>query len=190
MILYILRILLATLFLSTGFDKLMKKEEHFVILKEYRIIPEKLNRLLGTIEIYIEVITGIMLLIGLFVKTFGLIAIFLLLTYSYAIGLNLYRGRKEISCGCGGIAGNHHLSWKLIFRNSILIIILLCVLIFQSSLGTIDFLFKGYSFEDVFPFKVYIVTFLWWGLLCFLILMKSYRVAGGKINKLMTGDKI
>lgn len=152
MIFYIVRILISTLFITTGFDKLMKKEEHFVILKEYRIIPEKLNRVLGTIEIYIEVITGIMLLIGLCVKIFALIAIFLLLTYSYAIGLNLYRGRKEISCGCGGIAGNHHLSWKLIFRNSIFIIVLLGLFIFQSDLGTIDFLLKGYSFKEVFPF--------------------------------------
>jgi ABC-type branched-subunit amino acid transport system permease subunit len=38
--------------------------------------------------------------------------------YAFAIGINLWRGRQDIDCGCGG--ESHPLSWGLALRNLIL----------------------------------------------------------------------
>lgn len=187
MILLIIRIFLATLFLTTGYEKLVDKEKHFAILKEYRILPKNYIRLLGTIEIYTELITGAMLLIGLFLKVFVLISITLFLIYSSAISINLIKGKKEISCGCGGIVGHHHLSWKLVIRNFIFIILAIILLNFYNYLGTIDFLIKGFAFKNIFPFKVFVTVFLFWGVICIVSFIKSTRGVEEKLITLIGG---
>lgn len=42
----------------------------------------------------------------------------LLLMYALAIGLNVWRGRRHIDCGCGGPAQT--VSWQLVLRNLLL----------------------------------------------------------------------
>jgi len=44
----------------------------------------------------------------------------LLVFVTGAIVLNLWRGRRAIDCGCGGIEDEVHLSWALVARNAVL----------------------------------------------------------------------
>jgi hypothetical protein len=43
-----------------------------------------------------------------------------LLLYGVAIAINLARGRRDIDCGCGGLAGRQALSEALVLRNALL----------------------------------------------------------------------
>jgi hypothetical protein len=47
----------------------------------------------------------------------------LLLLYSAAIGINVYRGRTGIDCGCSGPAGRVPVSGALIVRNGVLLVV-------------------------------------------------------------------
>ncbi|ENJ6134446.1 MULTISPECIES: MauE/DoxX family redox-associated membrane protein [Bacillus] len=162
-LLFIMKIGLATLFISTGIDKIKKFNIHLLIIKEYQIIPENQIRLFTIIEIFAELFISICLFIGLF-HTFTLIcAVLLLLVYSVAISINLLRGRKEISCGCGGVLGNHKLSWMLVVRNLFIGAVSVILLMYPLSLGSLDQALKTNQFVlDTFNFQYFILVFTSW----------------------------
>ncbi|ARU60266.1 hypothetical protein CBW65_03700 [Tumebacillus avium] len=116
--------LLSGIFLSSALSKRSKMEEHVAIVADYRILPEAMVRPLAIGEVYVEGALAVLLLIGSLRDSLlpwaALGSLLLLAVYSAAIGINLLRGRREISCGCGGVAGNHLLSWKLVLRNLVL----------------------------------------------------------------------
>lgn len=109
------RLVLAAVFLSAGFAKLGKWEHHRVIVEEYQIMPLRLVPLFVRGEVWLEVLAGLLLLLGVGVGSW--LAGLLLISYTLAIGINLLRGRNRISCGCGGVVGDHQLSWWLVLRN-------------------------------------------------------------------------
>jgi uncharacterized membrane protein YphA (DoxX/SURF4 family) len=129
-IVLIIRTLIGVIFLSSGISKIPKFEEHLIILKEYNIIPAKLIKIIGITGVMFEIFLGGMFLLGLFTKFAVFLSIILLTVYSIAISYNLLKGKKEISCGCGGILGNNSLSWFLVVRNFFLVLI--CTFLFFS----------------------------------------------------------
>lgn len=142
-LIFVLRVFLGTLFLSTGMSKWKKMQEHIAIVKEYRILPASSIPLFVRAEIAVELLTGVLLFLGMF-QTFGAsLASLLLILYSFAIALNLIRGRREISCGCGGVAGNHRISWLLVVRNLLLTMLAAWVFFSPSQWGSIESLWIG-----------------------------------------------
>ncbi|MGG4451211.1 MauE/DoxX family redox-associated membrane protein [Brevibacillus porteri] len=130
------RLILAFLFLSTFFSKISDMGTHLSIVRAYQIIPYSWSKGFTYLDLGLQATVAISLLIGLF-TTLGLsLAILLLGAYTLAISINLARGRKKISCGCGGMAGNHFLSWKLVLRN--LVFINLAVYVGQWSGGWVS----------------------------------------------------
>lgn len=147
-----LRMLLSILFLSTSVSKFRKIEEHIVIIKEYRIIPLRWSRGLGWFEVMCEFAVGFCLLVGFWIDVTFMTAALLLFIYSVAVSVNLLRGRDFISCGCGGIAGDQALSWKLVLRNIFLIAVVFWLFLFGASLGRITNVFSHP--ESFFSFRV------------------------------------
>lgn len=152
----VLRIFLGCLFLSAGWSKITEVNQHIGIVKEYKVFPDKYTKHLVLLEICLELFVGVFLLLGLFHQYIAVIAISLLIIYSIMISINLFRGRKNISCGCGGMAGNHTLSWKLVLRNLCLIITCFMIYKIECSLGSLSSLMLSetslyivYSFEAV-----------------------------------------
>ncbi|MEM5622755.1 MauE/DoxX family redox-associated membrane protein [Bacillus thuringiensis] len=72
-------------------------------------------------EVSLALICSISLILGLLQLWVGAILLLLLIMYTIGIIVNLYRKRTNISCGCGGIVGDHNLSWTLVFRNIFLV---------------------------------------------------------------------
>lgn len=72
-------------------------------------------------EVSLALICSISLILGLLQFWVGAILLLLLIMYTIGIIVNLYRKRTNISCGCGGIVGDHNLSWTLVFRNIFLV---------------------------------------------------------------------
>ncbi|USG67271.1 DoxX family membrane protein [Brevibacillus ruminantium] len=138
-----LRVMLGTLFISAAVTKIGDLEKYTLIIKEYKILPEFTLYLFVRFKLVAEITTGVFILVGLYLPFMYLIACFLMLLYTLAITINLLRGRREISCGCGGMAGNHQLSWTLTIRN--LAIFFGCYWLYLSSTdwGSLDALFSG-----------------------------------------------
>lgn len=115
-----LRLLLAGLFLSAGLEKLRAMERHKSIVRDYRLLPERWVGSFAVAEVWGELALGCLLAAGLFVRFSLVAAVVMFGIYSVAIGVNLLRGRREISCGCGGVAGDQPISRWLVLRNLLL----------------------------------------------------------------------
>ncbi|EMI9087093.1 hypothetical protein COD05_05225 [Bacillus cereus] len=120
-IILILRILIGTLFLTSSISKLLHFSKHVVIVGEYKILPKKFIKFFSRMEVSLALICSISLILGLLQLWVGAILLLLLIMYTIGIIVNLYRKRTNISCGCGGIVGDHNLSWTLVFRNIFLV---------------------------------------------------------------------
>lgn len=144
------RFVLAFLFLSTALSKRKTMMEHIGIVRDYQILPKQLVEPFARAETYVELALGALLLVGLFQPIAATGCVALLAIYTVAIVINLLRGRTEMSCGCGGMAGQHHLSWWLVLRNVTLGFSSVWVCFANVPVGTMDALFAGAAWSDVF----------------------------------------
>jgi uncharacterized membrane protein YphA (DoxX/SURF4 family) len=136
-----LRILLSTILISTAWSKIIDFDEHVRIVSNYKIIPNKLNKYINTFAILLiisEIATGVLLLINLLVNLSLAIFIAILLLYVIAISFNLLKGNVNVLCGCGGILGNQNLSWSLVSRNILFILISVFLILCNIFLEDID----------------------------------------------------
>ncbi len=92
-------------------------------LKGYKLLPEALAQPVAVALIAAEAL----IIVGLIVPPLrvfaALLAAVLLVLYAVAIALNLLRGNRRIDCGCGG--AGQGLSWFLVIRNAVLVVIAL-----------------------------------------------------------------
>lgn len=91
-------------------------------VERYRLVPQRVARVLAVAFPLTESLAGAMLLVpGARGGAAGLAAALVALA-SFAIVANLLRGRTDIDCGCGGSGHPHRLSWTLVGRNAALLV--------------------------------------------------------------------
>ena len=101
----ILRLLLGGLFITSGTLKLLAPRSEFIaIVHQYQILPESLGILFGTLLPWVEVITGIFLVVGLYFQWSLAVTGLMLASFMIALEVNLLRGRTIEDCGCFGNA--------------------------------------------------------------------------------------
>lgn len=88
---------------------------------DYEIIPANLVAPLSLVLVLAEAAIVIGFVIPATRQAAAIAAMLLLAIYGLAIAINLKRGRYTIDCGCGG--SGQGLSWFLVARNVILIVI-------------------------------------------------------------------
>lgn len=115
-----LRATLALLFVWSASHKLRDVTGFRAALANYQLVPD---RWLGSTAMLLTA-AELGIAIGLCFPASGARAAFaaagLLALYAAAIATNLVRGRRDIDCGCAGVAGQHPLSAALVARNGIL----------------------------------------------------------------------
>jgi hypothetical protein len=140
-----IQVLFGVVFLNIVIGKLNNFASHLKAIDDYRIVPTKLIVLAGVIELIIQAMISISFVIGLQVSFTLLLCIGLISVYTLAIVYNLLRGRKDLGCGCGGILGDHIISWKLVLRNLLFILTLYWLfsteIVFELSIDTIPIVF-------------------------------------------------
>jgi hypothetical protein len=95
------------------------------VISNYRLLPRALVAPAAASLPPLEMIVGIALLSGLEKQWAAPAAILLLGVFAVAMGINLYRGRTHIDCGCGQLFLKQTLSWILVARNVVLALLLL-----------------------------------------------------------------
>ena len=86
-------------------------------MEDYQLIPSNLLTISAILLIILELMSSVLVLVSLTRSAGLLIMAALLFFYATAISINLYRGRRDIDCGCNGPATTQALSWWLVFRN-------------------------------------------------------------------------
>jgi hypothetical protein len=109
---------LALVLFAAAWHKLSEPEVFAGALQAYALLPAAGVMPAARLLPWVEIATGVGLLIP--ATRAPALAMFacLILLYAAAMALNLWRGRRQIDCGCGGDA--HPLSWGLVLRNGVL----------------------------------------------------------------------
>ena len=129
------RLLLGILLLSVGVGKLSHPRQFQRGIQNYQVVPSMLEkRLMLTTVLSVgiplaELLAGLGLISGLWLVPAAVLAMGLFIVFCLAMSVNLVRGRRDLSCHCGGAIGNHLISWWLVGRNSLLIIGLVLLLV-------------------------------------------------------------
>lgn len=121
------RIILAAVFLYAGTLKIMNPAEFAAEIENYQMLPYVLVSLMAIILPWIEVICGVLLLVGAWLKPAGFLVLLMNVVFIVAISVAMLRG-LDISCGCFSIhssqVGLHKIIEDLAYAGMALYIVL------------------------------------------------------------------
>lgn len=118
-VLLVARLLIAGVFIRAGAVKLTDLAEFRLAVTNYGILPASLIHATAALVPALELMAGLLLLIGVFPGVVAAVLAALLLCFSAAIAVNLARGRV-FDCGCGGTAAPQLISWRHVAINGLL----------------------------------------------------------------------
>jgi hypothetical protein len=118
----------ALIFIASGGMKLFQPKQFVGIVRDFQILPDVLTKPVAYLLPYLELSVGLFLLLNVYSDVFLVIAMIMLAAFTLAITINLMRGRVSISCGCFG-SRKHELSWLLVVRNLLLVVVAMIGLI-------------------------------------------------------------
>lgn len=126
-------LLLGAIFIVAGLQKLRQPSHYATVIADYRLLAEKPPASLAWSLGLLELLAGSALLLPPARVPAAVILALLLLGYALAIAVNIARGRSDIDCGCAGPMQQQSLSTGLVWRN--LVLMLAAVLVMLGSSG-------------------------------------------------------
>ena len=99
--LFAIRLVLGFVFIYAGAEKISDPEGFAISISNYRLVPTSLLNILAITMPWIELVSGVLLLFGIAVKENSTIIFSMLLIFTVAIIISLFRG-LSIDCGCFG----------------------------------------------------------------------------------------
>jgi len=127
------RILLGGIFIYTSIPKLLRPGDFARLVYGYQILHSDLVNLAGITLPWIEMVAGILLVIGIFPRSSAVVLAGMLGVFMAAGFLALVRG-LEISCGCFfPFMGAEELGWDLLVRDAVLLALAVQVVVWPST---------------------------------------------------------
>ena len=121
---YVIRVCLALLLLAAAWGKARDFSTFRYVLADYQLLPAGMVPAVAALTVLAETVLGLGWLFGVATGLVSAATAVLLAAYGGAIATNLLRSRRFISCGCGfGSAGGEQLSWWLVGRNGVLVVL-------------------------------------------------------------------
>lgn len=136
-LLIILRIIIGAIFIYASVNKLFNGEEFAKAIKNYDMMPLVTINFLAIILPYIEFITGILLVTGIYKKGSSAIAVLSLVVFLIALTSAYARG-LDINCGCFSLENTSSKSDILvrIFEDILMLLVAVIVFIFSDKKKT------------------------------------------------------
>jgi putative oxidoreductase len=100
-LLFIIRIILGFVFIYAGAEKISDPEAFAISISNYRLLPIEIINFFAITLPWIELVAGILIVFGISVKENSAIIFTMLLVFTVAIIISLFRG-LSIDCGCFG----------------------------------------------------------------------------------------
>jgi len=93
------RLILGMIFIYASWDKIINPVQFADILYNYKILPLSVINLISVFLPWLELITGLFLIFGIFIRTSAKILTTLLIIFIITITINIIRG-LDFDCGC------------------------------------------------------------------------------------------
>jgi uncharacterized membrane protein YphA (DoxX/SURF4 family) len=126
-----LRIILGVVFVFAGVEKTADPGTFAASISGYQIVEGSAALVMGTLLPWLELLCGLGLLLGLYLRGSSLLTLVMLFGFTLAVLSALWRG-LDISCGCyawGPMAAR--VGWWKVGENTVLT--LMCLLVFCQS---------------------------------------------------------
>lgn len=108
-----IRLVLGGVFVWAGTAKLVQIPSFVETVAAFDILPADWAASFALSVIWIELIAGGLLLLDIWPRSNALVVLVLLVVFSAALGINMYRG-NDVTCGCFGGDGEASLAWTLL----------------------------------------------------------------------------
>lgn len=143
----VFRIFLGAIFLYAGLIKILDPSGFARNLIAYQVLPPIFISIAAMTLPTVEVLTGINLLLGVWIDGSALLASGLLGIFFVALLLSLIRG-LDISCGCFSTApGTDTIKWSFLVRDILLMAMALYVVFFDQKYGTVRYMIRFVRFS-------------------------------------------
>jgi len=130
------RIFLGAFFIFSSIDKINDPESFAVSIENYRLFPVFIVNVIAITLPWIELVTGLLILMGIRVKENSFIINILLVTFNLLLIIALLRG-LDIDCGCFGSAYSQKVGFLKISENFLLLFFGILLQIHNSNFMTI-----------------------------------------------------
>jgi uncharacterized membrane protein YphA (DoxX/SURF4 family) len=126
-----LRLFLGAVFISSSIDKVLDPEKFAIAVRGYKLLPVALTNLFALVLAWSELLSGILLVIGIYTRQAAAALLLMLVVFVAAIATTIVRG-LVVDCGCFTNEGGSQTGYLLIVRNLFLITACLIVIRFDS----------------------------------------------------------
>jgi len=135
-IIHVLRLLVAAVFLVAAVPKIINPQEFALAVFRYQMAPYGMVNLIAILLPWVELVAALALVAPRIPPAWRAggsgILLVLLLAFTVAIALNIYRG-VDIACGCFSVNPDiGKIGWLSMGRNAILILVTVWLLIFDT----------------------------------------------------------
>ena len=128
-VIFLSRIIFGGIFIYASLDKITHPFEFARAIHNYQILPDIFVFITAAILPWIELITGIFLVAGIFPRTSSILLSALLGIFTIALGINTLRG-LDVSCGCFSVSSEISDPVVIILRDLLMIIPGLIIIFF------------------------------------------------------------
>lgn len=117
---FVLRVYLGSFFIYASLSKIPHPAQFAEAIANYRLVPYMFVNLAAVTLPWIELVTGLFLIIGFKSKTSVIVVGLLLIMFDVIILINMYQG-APITCGCYDTVGEP-IGWEKTLENTLMLI--------------------------------------------------------------------
>jgi uncharacterized membrane protein YphA (DoxX/SURF4 family) len=138
------RFVLAFVLLSSSIPKLAAPAEFARAVRNYRLVPARVNREVAAWLPRLELALALTLLFGVVVRLAAAMAALAFVGFAVAVSINLARGRR-IDCGCYSSVSPRAIGWVLVVRNLLLALLAVCLVLLPPGALSVTALWSSQS---------------------------------------------
>lgn len=120
LILIVLRCVIGAAFVWASIDKIAHPEQFARAVSNYHLLPEAAVPLFAVVLPWVELLSGLLLLLGQWQRAASLVVASLLLVFIVAVGTSLWRG-LDIHCGCFNASSGRKIGVRLLVEDILLL---------------------------------------------------------------------
>lgn len=131
------RLFIGGYFAFAAVEKIIDPLVFATSINNYHMMPESLVNAFALVIPWLELLCGLMLIVGYKVRTNAALCGAMTVMFTIAVAWAVMQG-LQIDCGCFGAKGGEEVSWMKVLKNAGLLAMCVFMVLFPASILTVD----------------------------------------------------